>query len=570
MFEDWRAAQDADSRWSYERFVREYMDFDPACAMIRSSLRRIESQAYDDACATHTVMAFEDYLSRFPDGVFTARAQSQRDNLRIFNGIRTAAVSTTVQYQIESNDGSRPLLGLQLPFADDIKVVLSHAGIEILPFEDASNADCHLILTAAVRSRPVEAVFPIRGALSRRIPGTDLIETPARRVLQYRWAHISGTLSLGKGPEEVWHRKFWGQFDRAHPGIQDSSGRIAPEDAPFEEAYFLSYMNCLAEMVHEYLGPDPLIAALRDPEENTRRKAAWMLAQMRTTRGDEALDTAYLAGDGAVIAGGYRQRFRAKHPDTVIRQLLPVIRERHDVMMAYFSFLRDPNLQGPIAQWETANGIFIDQDHVHEYTFWPAPTDISLEKRRLEVSPNLPGKALGNLADSRNSEAVPILLRALDSVPDYSRAKATAALLQITGEDLGDDVDGWREWWRARYADALSESPCIGLFILDDELQSSAERRAALARVAEIDASLEESRNGRTSGLVLLLGLVGWTAYDLTANGETISDKRKMWDWIGLGVGSAGLLGFVVEYFEDKKLKERRNALESKIRSNEE
>ena len=52
-------------------------------------------------------------------------------------------------------------------------------------------------------------------------------------------------------------------------------------------------------------------------------------------------------------------------------------------------------------------------------------------------------RAIGNLGDQ---EAVPVLAEALEAADPAVQYRAVAALKDVTGEDLGNDVNVWREW----------------------------------------------------------------------------------------------------------------------------
>jgi hypothetical protein len=52
-------------------------------------------------------------------------------------------------------------------------------------------------------------------------------------------------------------------------------------------------------------------------------------------------------------------------------------------------------------------------------------------------------RAIGDLGDD---EAVPVLAEALEAADPAVQYRAVAALKDVTGEDLGNDVNVWREW----------------------------------------------------------------------------------------------------------------------------
>ena len=52
-------------------------------------------------------------------------------------------------------------------------------------------------------------------------------------------------------------------------------------------------------------------------------------------------------------------------------------------------------------------------------------------------------RAIGDLGDE---EAIPVLAEALEAADPAVQYRAVAALKDVTGEDLGNDVNVWREW----------------------------------------------------------------------------------------------------------------------------
>lgn len=52
-------------------------------------------------------------------------------------------------------------------------------------------------------------------------------------------------------------------------------------------------------------------------------------------------------------------------------------------------------------------------------------------------------RAIGDLGDE---QAVPVLAEALEAADPAVQYRAVAALKEVTGEDLGNDVNVWREW----------------------------------------------------------------------------------------------------------------------------
>lgn len=59
--------------------------------------------------------------------------------------------------------------------------------------------------------------------------------------------------------------------------------------------------------------------------------------------------------------------------------------------------------------------------------------------------------ALGTLGDKR---AIPELIRLLDD--KELRSSARRALVELTGQDLGDDVKSWQTWWKSNHQKNVS------------------------------------------------------------------------------------------------------------------
>jgi len=55
-------------------------------------------------------------------------------------------------------------------------------------------------------------------------------------------------------------------------------------------------------------------------------------------------------------------------------------------------------------------------------------------------------RALRELGGTRNEQAIPVLARALEDPDPAIQYRAVAALKEVSGRDLGDDVNRWREW----------------------------------------------------------------------------------------------------------------------------
>lgn len=55
-------------------------------------------------------------------------------------------------------------------------------------------------------------------------------------------------------------------------------------------------------------------------------------------------------------------------------------------------------------------------------------------------------RALRELGELGDSEAVPVLAKALEDPDPAVQYRAVGALKKVSGRDLGDDVNAWREW----------------------------------------------------------------------------------------------------------------------------
>jgi len=62
----------------------------------------------------------------------------------------------------------------------------------------------------------------------------------------------------------------------------------------------------------------------------------------------------------------------------------------------------------------------------------------------LEIDVRL--RALKKLGELKDKQAIPVLARALEDGDPAVQYRAVAALKQVSGRDLGDDVNAWREW----------------------------------------------------------------------------------------------------------------------------
>jgi len=55
-------------------------------------------------------------------------------------------------------------------------------------------------------------------------------------------------------------------------------------------------------------------------------------------------------------------------------------------------------------------------------------------------------RALKRIGDLQDKAAIPVLARALEDADPAVQYRAVAALKQVSGRDLGNDVNAWREW----------------------------------------------------------------------------------------------------------------------------
>ena len=55
-------------------------------------------------------------------------------------------------------------------------------------------------------------------------------------------------------------------------------------------------------------------------------------------------------------------------------------------------------------------------------------------------------RALRELGEMGDKEAVPVLAKALEDSDPAVQYRAVGALKKVSGRDLGDDVNKWREW----------------------------------------------------------------------------------------------------------------------------
>ena len=79
----------------------------------------------------------------------------------------------------------------------------------------------------------------------------------------------------------------------------------------------------------------------------------------------------------------------------------------------------------------------------------PTATVLPLENvmRDDEVRPSLPlADALAEFG-SQAGDAIPALIELLADEYAGARSSAVRALRDITGQDLGEDLDHWQQWW---------------------------------------------------------------------------------------------------------------------------
>jgi len=71
-------------------------------------------------------------------------------------------------------------------------------------------------------------------------------------------------------------------------------------------------------------------------------------------------------------------------------------------------------------------------------------------------------RAIRELGDLGDKEAIPVLARALEDPDPAVQYRAVGALKQVSGRDLGDDVNAWRQWAANPDADAVKWSIAEG------------------------------------------------------------------------------------------------------------
>lgn len=76
------------------------------------------------------------------------------------------------------------------------------------------------------------------------------------------------------------------------------------------------------------------------------------------------------------------------------------------------------------------------------------PEAVALLAARSQADPEIDVrlKALRELGELGNKDAVPALARALEDPDPAVQFRAVGALKQVSGRDLGDDVNAWRTW----------------------------------------------------------------------------------------------------------------------------
>ena len=73
---------------------------------------------------------------------------------------------------------------------------------------------------------------------------------------------------------------------------------------------------------------------------------------------------------------------------------------------------------------------------------------VALLSQRYQADPELDVRlrAIRELGTLGDSQAIPVLARALEDADPAVQYRAVAALKRVSGRDLGNDVNAWREW----------------------------------------------------------------------------------------------------------------------------
>jgi HEAT repeat protein len=191
---------------------------------------------------------------------------------------------------------------------------------------------------------------------------------------------------------------------------------------------------------------EALAAALQDEADNVRENAARALGQIKDPRAVGPLVKA-LADDAAAQEVSVALAAIGK---PAVEPLLAALRDKDEGVRSYAATtlgeIKDPRAVGPLIRTLADEEEDVGESAADALAEIKGPAVEPLVVALKDENPDVRWWAASVLGKIKDARAVEPLLGVLQDQDPKVRQKAAAALQALTGQDLGEDVDRWREW----------------------------------------------------------------------------------------------------------------------------
>lgn len=317
-------------------------------------------------------------------------AQPTKEQIEAFRSAKT------VRLVIEQSYGEAS--GVSLPFKDFTLRLLGYSGLDVV---EADSEDYDLNLKIEAKGIAASSRYKTYGRL-------------------YTGASLSGSISIEIPGVPVYKKTF---EKIINPPYSVMGGSRTPSGAPFMLVFKLSSFNHkIVEMMGEIYGYQFVIDALKDEMEEIRSSAAGILGKQGDPRAVDPLVSVLLNDEksgvrwAAVVSLGKIKDPRAVEP--------------------LFAILKtDINRDLIVSDALIALGKIGDSRAI-EYLI-AALNDKKFRNHRGTIA-----SVLGYTKDPRAVEPLIALLK-----DETFRWLAAMALMEISGENFGEDPEMWKKWW---------------------------------------------------------------------------------------------------------------------------
>jgi hypothetical protein len=454
----WRQAESTNTIEAYEDFLKEY----PEGSNAEKAKERIMELRYNEAVKENTIPAYQKFLESYPEQRFADDVLSRLNRLARLEQMKAFRSAKAVKIVI--NQSYEKAKDVSLPFEDWTGKLLENAGIKVV----GANAKLYdAIIKIQAIGKPLGAVY----SLER---------------FEYAGASLSGTISF-----EIPNIPSYKESFKATVNPPDKIGavRMSASDAPFWEAFRAegSFLPKIFEIMGEYFGNTPLIAAIKDGSLKVKLMPAISLENIKDSReikqlitsledkrhGSNAADALVKIGKPAVKSLILALKVESKEVQKNAARVLGEIKDRRAVK-PLIAALDDEDRDfreivaealGRIKDPRTIETLMflLNNKEEDENVRWKSAAALGKMKDPLSVesliyalkdkSKDIRGIAAAALGEIKDSRAVEPLIDALRDKDKNVRRNAAVALEKITGEDFGEDHKKWKKWWKKNNAE---------------------------------------------------------------------------------------------------------------------